>query len=203
MFYRPGIDDHGLPHAPIKAIIAPRPIAWISTRATDGTDNLAPYSFYNGICDNPPMVMYATTGHKIRSDEHKDSITNIRETGVFAINVVGYEMFGAMNVSTTHFAAGVDEFAEAGIEKADCLEIDAPRVAKAPATLECRLHEILTLPGKANFLVTAFVVGVHVRDEYLRDGLLDLTLYNPVARLGYRDYTSVRETFTLKRPDQT
>ena len=203
MFYRPGTDAHGLPHNPLKAIIAPRPIAWISTRSSDGVDNLSPYSFFNGIADDPPMLMFATTGKKLKRDEQKDSITNIRETGVFATNVVPYDMRFAMNVSTKHYDAAVDEFAEAEIEKAECDVINAPRVALSPASLECRAYDIIDLPGEANFMVIAHIVGIHIRDEYLQDGVFDVTRFKPMARLGYRDYTAVTEVFSIKRPDQT
>lgn len=201
MFYRPA-DGHGLPHNPFNAIIAPRPIGWISSRGADGQDNLAPYSFFNAVAYVPPQVMFASTGTKADRDGTKDSVANIRETGVFCVNVVSEALIDAMNASSGTWPRETDEFALAKLAREECHEIACARVAEAPAALECRVTQILQLAGAANFAVFGEVVGVHLRDDCLRDGLLDITRYNAVARLGYRDYTVVRETFTLNRPDE-
>lgn len=194
MFYEPkaGPRYGGLPHNPFKAIVAPRPIGWISTRGTLG-DNLAPYSFFNAVNDAPMQVMFA--------GGMKDSISNLRETGAFAVNVVAESMIAEMNASSESVARGVDEFALAGVEKAECVAIDCPRVAMAPAVLECRLVHLLELAGE-NWMAVGEVVGVHIREEYLRAGRFDLGLVRPVARLGYMDYAVVREPFELRRPDE-
>lgn len=201
MFYRPR-DGHGLPRNPFNAIVAPRPIGWISTRGADGTDNLAPYSFFNAVAYVPPQVMFASTSAKPDRDGTKDSVSNIRETGVFAVNVVAHAMRDAMNASSGAWPREVDEFAHAGVEKAACETIPCPRVAQAPATLECRLVEVVRLPGEANLAVFGEVTGVHLRDDCLTDGLLDPLKYQPLARMGYRDYSRVTEVFTLKRPGE-
>ena len=107
MFYRPEIDNHGLPHNPFKAIVAPRPVGWISTLDQDGNANLAPYSFFNGVQDIPPMVMYSTTGRKLGIDEEKDSLTNIRETGEFCVSIVSFDLQDAMNISSAHKPRGM------------------------------------------------------------------------------------------------
>ena len=193
MFYRPE-DGHGLPHNPFNAIVTPRPIGWISTRGPTG-DNLAPYSFFNAIAYVPPQVMFSSTGAK-------DSLRNIRETGVFAVNVVEYAMREKMNLTSGSYPPGTDEFDLAGIKKAACRTINCPHVAGAPAVLECRLTEIVTLKGEANFLTLGEVTGVHLRDDCLVDGQFDVTRFNPVARLGYRDYSVVREVFSMTRPDE-
>ncbi len=117
MFYRPGLDDHGLPHNPFKAIVSPRPIGWISTRDNTGRDNLAPYSFFNGINDDPPMIMFCTSGPKMELSEEKDSLVNIRDTGEFCVNFVSYALRNAMNISTGHYPRGDDEFTRAGLKK--------------------------------------------------------------------------------------
>ena len=191
MFYNPK-DGHGLAHNPFKAIVAPRPIGWISTRGPLG-DNLAPYSFFNAVNDAPMQVMFA--------GGMKDSISNLRETGVFAVNVVAESMMAQMNASSETVARGVDEFALAGVEKAECVAIDCPRVALAPATLECRLVHLLELAGE-NWMAVGEVVGVHIREDYLRGGRFDLALVRPVARLGYKDYAVVTAPFELARPDE-
>lgn len=201
MFYRPE-DGHGLPHNPFKAIVTPRPIGWISTRSTDGANNLAPYSFFNGVSDSPPQVMFSTTGIKPEQGTAKDSLTNIRETGVFCANIVEYAMKEKMNITTEHFDAGVDEFARAGLRAAECDTINCAWVADAPAALECKLTTIVELPGKSNTVVFGEVIGIHIRDNCLVDGKYDITTYQPLSRLGYRDYTRVTEVFELVRPDE-
>ncbi len=190
MFYRPS-EGHGLPHNPFKAIVAPRPIGWISTRGNLG-DNLAPYSFFNAVADAPPQVVFA--------GDLKDSIINIRQTGVFAVNMVAQSLWLAMNETSAQLPHGTDEFTHAGVDKAECQTINCPRVARAPATLECRLQQIVTLEGGADFLVIGTVTGVHIGDEYLTHGHFDLTKARPMARLGYKDYAVVTEVLPLERP---
>jgi len=199
MFYEPK-NGHGLPHNPFNAVVTPRPIGWISTRGSDGRDNLAPYSFFNAVAYVPPQVMFASTSAKEDRGDTKDSVANIRDTGVFAVNIVEYAARDAMNETSGAWGLDQDEFTLAGIEKAQCETIDCPRVAKAPATLECRLTRIVQLPGAANFAVFGEVTGVHLRDDCMVDGLFDVTKFTPLARLGYRDYSVVREVFSLKRP---
>ncbi len=203
MFYRPGVDEHGLPHDPFKALVTPRPIGWISTRA-NGHDNLAPYSFFNGCGDHPPLVMFSQTGRKSRGTRFKDSISNIRESGVFACNIVSHALRDAMNTSSGSWE-DADEFELAGLEKGQCREIDAPFVAAAPAVLECRVVRILDdLPSDrdhaSNVMVIGQVVGVHVRDEVIDGGRVDVLRFNPVARLGYMDYATVTELWQMDRP---
>ena len=194
MFYRPE-DGHGLPHNPFGAIVAPRPIGWIATRGALG-DNLAPYSFFNAVAYAPPQVMFASTGVK-------DSLWNIRETGVFCVNVVEEAMLQAMSATSAILPRGTDEFSQAGVAKAECTTIPCPRVAGAPAALECRLTEIVTLRGQDNFLIVGEVTGVHLRDDCLTGGRLDATRYRPVARMGYRDYAIVRDLIEVARPNET
>ncbi|MEO0750977.1 MAG: flavin reductase family protein [Pseudomonadota bacterium] len=202
MFYRPE-DGHGLPHNPFNAIVTPRPIGWISTRGADGSENLAPYSFFNAVAYVPPQVMFASTSAKDDRDGTKDSVANIRDTGVFCVNIVEYAMRDVMNVSSGPWAREVDEFAKAGIDRAECTTIACSRVAAAPAALECKLTQIVQLPGAANFAVFGEVTGVHMRDDCMVDGTFDVTRFNPLARLGYRDYTTVRDLFSLNRPDES
>jgi flavin reductase (DIM6/NTAB) family NADH-FMN oxidoreductase RutF len=201
MFYRPQ-DGHGLPHNPFNAIVTPRPIGWISTRAADGSENLAPYSFFNAVAYVPPQVMFASTAAKPDRDGTKDSVSNIRETGVFCVNIVEYAMREVMNATSGPYPREVDEFELAGIERADCQAIACSRVARAPANLECRMTQIVQLAGAANFVTFGEVVGVHLRDDCLRDGVFDVTAYQPLTRLGYRDYARITEVFSLKRPGE-
>lgn len=201
MFCRPQ-DGHDLPHNPFNAIVTPRPIGWISSRGSDGHDNLAPYSFFNACAYEPPQVMFASTSAKPDRGDTKDSVAQIRETGVFCVNVVEYAMRDAMNQTSGSWERGVDEFALAGIDKAECETIACARVANAPANLECKLTQIVHLPGAANFVVFGEVTGIHLRDDCMTDGVFDVLKFNPLSRMGYRDYTVVRETFPLNRPGE-
>ena len=200
MFYRPQ-DGHGLPHNPFNAIVTPRPIGWISTRSADGIDNLAPYSFFNAVAYEPPQVMFASTGAKADQDNSKDTVANIRATGVFACNVVSYALRDAMNASSAALPAATDEFAHAGLDKGECDSINCAYVTAAPAMLECKLTQIVELPGASNTAVFGEVTGVRLQDDCLVDGTFDITRYQPLARLGYRDYSVVRDLFALTRPD--
>lgn len=193
MFYRPA-DGHGLAHNPFNAIVTPRPIGWISTTGPMG-DNLAPYSFFNAVAYTPPQVMFASVGVK-------DSLLNIRETGVFAVNIVGEAMLMQMSETSAMLPRGTDEFMHAGVEKTDCTTIPCPRVAGAPATLECRLTQEGPLLGHDNILVLGEVTGIHLNDACLTNGRFDPTLYHPVARMGYRDYAVVREVMEVLRPGE-
>ncbi|MCR9146546.1 MAG: flavin reductase family protein [Rhodobacteraceae bacterium] len=199
MFYRPE-NGHGLPHNPFNAIVSPRPIGWISTRGSDGSENLAPYSFFNAVAYVPPQVMFSSTSAKPDRGDTKDSVANIRDTGVFCVNIVEYAMREAMNASSGAWDKDTDEFTLAGLERVACDTIACSRVAGAPAALECKLTQIVRLPGEANFAVFGEVTGVHMRDDCLKDGLFDVTTYQPLSRMGYQDYTVVRDVFTMKRP---
>ncbi|MGB3245458.1 MAG: flavin reductase family protein [Sulfitobacter sp.] len=200
MFYRPQ-DGHGLPHNPFNALITPRPIGWISTRDAQGRDNLSPYSFFNGVAYSPPQVIFSSTGFKEDVGDTKDNVANIRETGVFCVNVCAVSQKDAMNASSANLPHGEDEFVHAGVTKAECSEIACARIADAPASLECRMTQIIALEGVNNFVVLGEVIGIHMRDDCIVDGKFDSTRYVPLARMGYRDYAAVETVFELIRPD--
>ncbi len=198
MFYETARRDHGLPHDPFKAIVAPRPIGWISTVSAAGKANLAPYSFFNAICSRPEMVMFSSEGEK-------DTIANIRETGEFVANHVSAGLAEAMNVTSAPVGQGVDEFELAGLERAQCRLVRPPRVAAAFATLECKaveVREVTDLDGRPTpaILVIGQVVGVHISEEALAEGQFDPALARPVARMGYRSYQGPGSYFDMTRP---
>ena len=201
MFYRPA-DGHNLPHNPFNSIVSPRPIGWISTRGSDGSDNLAPYSFFNAVAYVPPQVMFASTSAKPDRDGTKDSVANIRDTGVFCVNVVEYAMKDVMNRTSGMWDATTDEFDLAGVGKAECAEIACPRVAASPASLECKMTQIIKIDGEANYIVLGEVVGIHLRDDCMVDGIFDVLKYQPLTRLGYQDYSVITEKFSLTRPGE-
>lgn len=199
MFYRPEA-GHGLPHNPFNAIVAPRPIGWISTRGTQG-DNLAPYSFFNAVAYVPPQVMFASTGAKRDRQGTKDSVAQIIETGVFCVNIASGDVRDAVNASSAPLPAGISEFEAAGLEAASCTTIDCVRVATAAAALECRMTQIVPLAGAANFAVFGVVTGVHLRDDCVVEGRFDPRPAGGwLARLGYKDYCAVQEIFEMDRP---
>lgn len=198
MYYDGLANDHGLPHDPIKGLVIPRPIGWISSLSPDGTANLAPYSYFNLVGDKPGIVMFS-------SSTRKDSIANAEATGEFACNFVSYPLRDAMNASSAAVPPDVDEFEVAGLTRAPCNAIAAPRVAEAHAVLECRYIKTVDLPdGKGGKhiaeIVLGIVVGVHIDDRVIVDGKVDATKLHPVARLGYMDYAAVNEVFAMTRP---
>lgn len=203
MFYEPDKRNHGLPHDPFKALVVPRPIGWISTCDAEGRANLAPYSFFNAVCSDPPCVMFGA-GLRPRGDMVKDSQRNAEATGEFVVNVVPYAMKDAMNVSSAHLPPGESEFAAAGLEMLPSVCVRAPRVKGAPIHLECRYLQTVEMPcwsaEHGNFVVFGRVVGIHIDDTILRDGLVDVRLFRPLARLGYMDYSVVDDVFAMQRP---
>lgn len=197
MFYEPA-KGHGLPHDPSKAIVAPRPIGWISTVNAAGTANLAPYSFFNALSTKPMLVMFSSEGAK-------DSVKNCRETGEFVANLASRDLAEAMNATSIDAPAEVSEFAHSDLEMAPCRLVAPPRVARAHAALECKVTEIIALKlhdgrPSGSIMVIGEVVGVHIDDAVLTDGLFDIVKAGNLARLGYRDYSSVTETFSMIRP---
>ena len=197
MFYEPS-RGHGLPHDPFKAIVAPRPIGWISTRAADGAVNLAPYSFFNAVSADPYIVMFSSEGEK-------DSVTFARETGEFVTNLVSHDLVQKMNASSVDAPRGVSEFGYAGLTPAPSRLVAPPRVGEAYAALECRVTEIHRPKGLdgttgERFMVLGEVVGVHIDEAVMTDGLFDIVKAGNVARLGYMDYAAVTEVFSMRRP---
>ena len=202
MFYTPGNHkDHGLPHNPFKAIVSPRPIGWISTISADGKPNLAPYSFFNAVSETPPMVAFSSSPG---ANGEKDSLINARDTAEFVVNIVSKEQMQAMSNTSADLAHGESEFDFAGLSAEPASLVKAPMVAGAPCQLECKLWDIITLPespdGQKNHLVIGQVVGIHIDDAIITDGKVDVLKFNPVARLGYMDYTAVEDVFPLARP---
>ena len=203
MFYETAGNQHGLPHDPFKSCLVPRPIGWISTISPDGVVNLAPYSFFNGVAGEPPMVMFATNGKQPHGA--KDSVANAEATGEFVCNMATWELRQEMNRTSAPVPPEEDEFALAGLETEPSELVKPPRVKAAPIHLECVYHTTLDLPcdieGGRNALCVGHVVGVHIRDEFLIDGKVDIARIKPLARLGYQDYTVVEAVFPLKRPE--
>jgi flavin reductase (DIM6/NTAB) family NADH-FMN oxidoreductase RutF len=200
MFYEPIKRNHGLPHDPFKAIVAPRPIGWISSMDSQGRVNLAPYSFFNGVASFPPMVMFASEGSK-------DSVSNIRETMEFVCNLATWDLRDAMNRTSAAVPHEINEFELAGLTPVASQLVKPPRVAEAPCALECKTTDIVQMKGpdgapRENYVVFGEVVGIHIDEQYIKNGILDSAAMKPIARLGYRDYSVVTELFQMTRPDE-
>ena len=202
MFYETATNDHGLPRDPFKSCIVPRPIGWITTLDAAGRVNLAPYSFFNGVASDPPMVMFASSGLAARAD--KDALANCEATGEFVCNLATWDLRDEMNRTSAPVPAGTDETALAGLETVPSRLVKPPRVAAAPIHMECLYHQTVDLPcdipGGRNAVVIGRVVGVHIDDAVLTDGLVDPAKTKPIARLGYMDYALVETVFTMHRP---
>lgn len=199
-YYEPA-RGHGLPHDPFKAIVAPRPIGWISSCDAEGRVNLAPYSFFNAFHDRPPIIAFGSSGRK-------DSLTNIEATGEFVASMATRPLAEAMNATSASVAPEVDEFALSGLTPAPCRQVRPPRVAESPAALECRLlqishlHDLDGRPLDA-WMVIGQVVGVHIARAFLKDGLFDTGAAQPIMRAGYLDqYVAAApdSIFRMRRP---
>ena len=204
MFFLPGTHkDHGLAYSPLKALVSPRPVGWISSQSADKIANLSPYSFFNAIAELPPMVMFisAPDAREKNKDGQKDSLANILETGEFGVNIVAMAQAEQMVKTSRNVSSDTDEFDLAGLTKKTAEKISAPLVANAPAHLECKYYDHITLPdngrGQHSVMVMGTIVGIHIDDSIIKDGLVDITIYQPVARLGYKDYSTIREVFEL------
>jgi flavin reductase (DIM6/NTAB) family NADH-FMN oxidoreductase RutF len=205
MFYEPkGKGAHGLPHDPFRSLVVPRPIGWISTISAEGVVNLAPYSFFNGVSYSPPMVMFAANGQHAEGG-HKDSLSNIVESGEFVVNIATWELREEMNASSASVPRAVDEMAMAGLEAAPSKLVRPPRVKASPVHFECRHVTTVELPAddpeSPNNTVFGQVVGIHISDDILTEGMVDMAKFRPIARLGYFDYTVVDNVFTMPRPE--
>ncbi len=190
--------EAGLPHDPFKAIVAPRPIGWISAMSRDGRLNLSPYSFFNALNSRPPLVMFSSEGKK-------DAVAFIEETGEFTCSLATLELAQEMNLTSAPLPRGESEFAHAGLETAPSQFVKPPRVARSPAALECRLLQIVAptqLSGEPAgcHIVIGQVVGLYIEDRFLKDGRLNTAAMQPLARMGYDEYSAVEKAFALTRP---
>jgi flavin reductase (DIM6/NTAB) family NADH-FMN oxidoreductase RutF len=202
MYYDADKNDHGLPYDPIKSLTVPRPIGWISTISRNGVGNLAPYSYFNGLSYNPAFVMFS--GGSRSDGSKKDSVTNAEETGEFVFNISTYNTKDKMNDTSWIEDADIDELAEVGLTPIPSVNVSPPRVAESPAHFECIYHQTVTLPGNApeavHHVVFGRVIGVHIDDKYItKEGLVDTLKMRIIARLGYKDYTTVDSKFSMEK----
>ena len=198
MFYETAKNDHGLARNPLKAIVAPRPIGWITSMSAKGEINLAPYSFFNAVSDDPPIVLFSSEGAK-------DSLVFVEETKEFVCSLATFDLRDAMVETSGQFPRGVNEMEQSGLTPAPSRMVRPPRVAASPCALECKLLQIIDLAdlqGQPTRRFVAFgqVVGVHIDVGFIKNGRLDTAAMRPIARCGYADYSVVEKVFAMARP---
>ena len=202
MFYETR-NHHGLKRDPFKSLVVPRPIGWISSMDANGRVNLAPYSFFNAVASAPPMVMFSGNGLHGEGGL-KDSVKNAGETGEFVCNLATWELREQMNASSGMLPRDVDEFEVAKLTPVPSKLVRPPRVAESPAHLECVWLKTVPLPSddpdEPNNVVFGKVVGIHIDESIILDGMINMNVFRPIARLGYMDYTVVDSVFTMRRP---
>jgi len=200
-YYEPA-KGHGLKHDPFNAIIAPRPIGWISSRDSSGNINLAPYSFFNGFNYHPPIIGFSSTSWK-------DSVQNIQETGEFVWNLATRDLAQQMNATAAHVARDVSEFTIAGLTAVPGKLVNVPRVGESPVAFECKLTQIIQLQNKEGekvkgWLTLGEVVAVYIDKAMIQDGVYQTALARPIVRAGRRgDYFEIKpeDMFEMVRPD--
>ena len=198
MFYEPRKKNHGLPHDPYNAIVGPRPIGWITSMNSEGQINLAPYSFFTSVSSDPPMVMFA-------SDGRKHTIDFVEQTGEFVCNLAVWDLRMHVKDTSLPFPRGIDEMAAVGLEAAPSILVKPPRVKASPCALECkwlrtiRLNDIDGNPAP-RFIAFGQVIGIHIDERFIKDGLLDTGAMMPIARAGYQEYfvTTAEARFFVK-----
>ncbi len=203
MYYETDRNDHGLRYNPLKACVAPRPIGWMTTMNAAGLVNLAPFSFFNLLSYDPPFVMFSAGTHE-GDGGNKDTVVNVEATGEFVYNMATFAQKDQMNTSALIIERGVDEMTAAGLEPLPSRLVRPPRVKGSPVHFECRLHQVVKLPGRKpsseHHVVIGQVVAVHIDDAAIgADGRVDLLKLRPIARLGYQDYASVEAVFQMEK----
>jgi flavin reductase (DIM6/NTAB) family NADH-FMN oxidoreductase RutF len=189
--------------------VVPRPIAWVSTVSAEGVKNLAPFSFFMGVCNDPPTIAFSSGlrgGDAVGggSRRKKDTIVNVEATGEFVVNVVDDALAEAMNLTSGEYPPDVDEFQLAGLAAAAGVKVRAPRVASAPISMECRVVQIVPVGRGPHSLVIGEIVHFHVRDDVYdpATGRIDMHALRPVGRLAGQMYAHVHDIFSMKRPDE-
>jgi flavin reductase (DIM6/NTAB) family NADH-FMN oxidoreductase RutF len=206
MFYDPreNLRPPPLTHNPINALVAPRPIGWIGSLSADGAENLAPYSYFNVFSADPPVLAFAPNA-KQSDGGPKDTLANVRAVPEFTASIVSASLAQQMNETSRVLDHGMSEFTAAGLTAAPSTNVRPPHVGEALAVLECQVFDIIALPanqgGRGSHLVLGEVIGIHIDDKLIIDGRLETLGLEHVARLGYFDYSVVRDLFEIPRPD--
>ena len=200
MFYTPKKNPFTID--PFKSLIFPRPIGWISSVDKKGNANLAPYSYFNAIADDPPQIMFASAAPELPS-KFKDSLANILETKEFVVNFATSITRMQMNLSSLDASKDKDEFVIADLKKRKSRLVKPPSVADSPVNLECKLLKTLKLKSnskKYTTMIIGEVMGIFIKDKFIKKGRVDSVAMSYVARMGYSEYTTVSSKFKMKRP---
>jgi flavin reductase (DIM6/NTAB) family NADH-FMN oxidoreductase RutF len=202
MYFEPGKTSHNLPFDPFKSCVVPRPIGWISTTSQAGVDNLAPFSQFQNVTFDPPTVLFIA--NQRIAGGRKDSVINAESRGEFVWNMATYALRNAVNATSEEFEPGVDEFERAGLQKAPSRLVRPPRVAASPIQFECRYLQTVRSPGDSDVgtvdIVFGRVVAIHIADDVLTGGRIDVARIRPLARLGYYEYCAVSDVFEMRPP---
>ena len=202
MFYEPK-KGSPLKIDPFKSLIFPRPIGWISSISKNGIANLAPYSYFNAVADEPPQVMFCSNGSSAHG-KYKDSLSNILSTKEFVVNFATSITRKQMNLSSLNAPKDKDEFIIADLKKRKSKLVKPPSVAASPVNLECKLLKTLKLKSNSKRYTTMIigeVIGIYIKDKFIKKGRVDSVAMRYVARMGYSEYTTVSSKFNMKRPD--
>ena len=201
MFYEPK-NGHAFKIDPYKALVFPRPIGWISSLSKKGIPNLAPYSYFNAVADEPPQVMFCSNGHSAYGG-FKDSLTNILSTKEFVVNFATANTRNAMNISSSNYKPNEDEFVAAKLKKRKSKLVKPPSVNDSPVNLECKLLKTLKLKTntkKISTMVIGEIIGIYINNKFIKNGRIDSVSMRYVSRMGYSEYTTVSSKFNLRRP---
>ncbi|MEA5422048.1 flavin reductase family protein [Synechococcus sp. CCY9202] len=190
--------DGGALYRLCTSLVVPRPIAWVSSISGDGQPNLAPFSFFNALSDQPAVLMVSIGAHR---DREKDTLRNLRQTGCFAVHVVDEDLVEPMNITAADYAPGINEFVAAGLQAVACSRIAAPRIEAAAACMECDCIDLIPVPGTRFTMALGRIVMVHVQSRCLTEsGMASPEALRPVGKLALNAYTKLGELFELQRP---
>ena len=205
MHYDPRSEQRPLPYDPFKSCTVPRPIGWLSTLSTNGVNNLAPYSQWQNLTFDPPLVMFAANGYP--DGRRKDTVVNAEESGWFVWNMATWALREAVNRSAQAVSSDIDEFEIAGVSGVPCIDAPGLRVQESPCHFECRYLSTQRFPGNSNVgnvdVVFGEVVRIHIDDDVVAaDGKLDIAAIRPIARMGYYDYAVIDDVFEMRIPGE-
>ena len=201
MFYEPK-NGHPFKIDPYKASVFPRPIGWISSVSKKGIPNLAPYSYFNAVADEPPQVMFCSNGDSAYGG-YKDSLANILSTKEFVVNFATANTRDAMNISSSNYKPNEDEFVAAKLKKRKSKLVKPPSVNDSPVNLECKLLKTLKLKTntkKISTMVIGEIIGIYINNKFIKNGRIDSVSMRYISRMGYSEYSTISSKFNLKRP---
>ncbi|MCR5182363.1 MAG: flavin reductase family protein [Clostridia bacterium] len=203
MFYEPSKNNHGLERNPFKSCTVPRCIGWISTKNEDGSDNIAPYSQFTNLTFDPPLVIFSANQNVYK--DRKTTVKNAERTGEFIYNMVPYDLRDQMNLtSSIEVPEGMDKFEYAGLTKVPGNLVNVMRVGESPIQYECKYLQTIRLQANSSIatvdVIVGEVIGIHIDDDVITDGKVDIPKIKPLARLGYFDYTVIEKSFEIPAP---